>query len=88
MRYWVREIAGWLLTGVGVLMLLQVYLLCEERRIFDAALVLIAGIFLFRGGILLLKVAVAAHICSRAQERLYPATPTGAGPRPTTPRRA
>jgi hypothetical protein len=87
MSYWVREIAGWLLTGVGLLMLLQVYFLCEERRIFDATLVLVAGIFVFRGGIHLLKVAVAARISAKAQDRLYPATPSGAGPRPTAQRR-
>ena len=87
MTYWVREIAGWLLVGVGLLMFLAVYDLCESRRIFDAGLVMVPGIFVFRGGIHLLKVAVAARICARAQAQLYPETPAGAGPRPTAARR-
>ena len=81
MMYWVREIAGWLLVGVGLLMFLAVYDLLttiDERgvlrpRIFEATIMMIPGIFVFRGGIHLLKVAVAARICGEAQDRLYPA---------------
>jgi hypothetical protein len=87
MMYWLREIAGWLLVGVGLLMFVMVYDLCDARRIIDAGILMIPGIFVFRGGIHLLKVAVAARICAKAQEQLYPAAPSGAGPRPTVKRR-
>jgi hypothetical protein len=88
MMYWVREIAGWLLIGLGLAIFLVVYDYCENRRIFEAGILMVPGIFVFRGGIHLLKVAVAARVCAKAQDRLYPATPSGAGPRPTAQQRA
>jgi hypothetical protein len=95
MMYWVREIAGWLLVGVGLLMFLEVYNFLTvtdsagvlRPRIFEGFILMIPAIFVFRGGLHLLKVAVAARVCAKAQDRLYPAAPSGAGPRPTTPRR-
>jgi hypothetical protein len=87
MIYLAREIAGWLLVLLGILMFLVVYDFCSEYpgkppRPFDAAIMAIVGIFVFRGGIHLLKVAVAGRICRQTQDRLYPAPPSGSGPRP------
>jgi hypothetical protein len=82
MMYWVREIAGWLLIGLGLLLFVVVYEFCERRGIFEAAILMVVGVVVFRGGIHLLKVAVAARICRQAQEQLYPAKPPGVGPRP------
>lgn len=87
MSYWVRETAGWLLVLLGLLVFALVYDFCERQWIFEAGILAVVGIFVFRGGIHLLKVAVAARICRQAHDRLYPATPTGAGARPTPPRR-
>jgi len=84
MMYWLREIAGWLLIGLGLLAFVIVYEFCDRRAIFEAGILAVVGIFIFRGGIHLLKVAVAARICRQAQDRLYPAAPSGAGPKPTT----
>ncbi|MFO0930048.1 MAG: hypothetical protein U0736_23995 [Gemmataceae bacterium] len=83
MIYYVREVAGWLLLLLGLLLFAYVYDFCERRAIFEAGILAVVGIFVFRGGIHLLKVAVAARICQQAQDRLYPAAPTGAGPKPT-----
>jgi hypothetical protein len=78
MMYWVREVAGWLLVGLGLLLFLTVYDFCERRAVFEAGIFAVVGIFVFRGGIHLLKAAVAARICRQAQERLYPAAPAPA----------
>jgi hypothetical protein len=75
MSYWGREIAGWILLVLGLLMFVTVYDFCERRAIFEAGVFAVVGIFVFRGGIHLLKVAVAARVCQQAQDRLYPATP-------------
>jgi hypothetical protein len=72
MRFWLREIAGWLLVGVGLYMGYLVYLLALGHHLVELWALAIFGIFVFRGGIHLLKVAIAARICLQAQDRLYP----------------
>ena len=83
MIYWVREAAGWLLVGLGILMFLLVWDYCERQLYFPAVFLTAVGIFVFRGGIHLLKVAVAGRICQQTQDRLYPAAPPGSGPKVT-----
>jgi hypothetical protein len=67
MMVWAREVAGWLLVLLGLLMCYLAYELigmeAREPRPVDAAVVAVMGIFIFRGGIHLLKVAIAARIC-------------------------
>jgi hypothetical protein len=72
MRYWFRELAGWALVGVGLFLVYLAYLFCDDRRIVEAWPTVIGGIFVYRGGIHLLKVALAARVCQQAQDRLYP----------------
>jgi hypothetical protein len=71
MRFWVRELGGWLLIGLGLFAFVLTYVLCDNRRIVEAWPIAIFGIFIFRGGVQLLKVAVAARVCSQVQEQLY-----------------
>jgi len=90
MRFLMREIAGWLLLIVGLFILYSCFvMLANERppRIIEAAPLTLIGIIVFRGGIQLLKVAVAARICVLAQERLEQSGPVVGRPA-ATPRRA
>ncbi len=68
MMYWVREIVGWLFIVLGLITFWVVYSsLLSQHKFFEAGPMTLIGIFLFRGGIHLLKVAVAAHMpASRA----------------------
>jgi hypothetical protein len=70
MRYWVRELAGWVLVGVGLLVFYACYDFLVNRQVVEAGGLTVIGIFLFRGGIHLLKMAVAARVCLEAQERM------------------
>lgn len=76
MRFWFRELAGWALVLLGLVMFFVVYEFLVGQHIWEAGVFTIPAIFVFRGGIHLLKVAVAARVCAQAQQRLYPALPT------------
>ena len=90
MIFWVREIAGWVLVALGLAAFLAVYEMSLLYHFFQVIPMTIVGVFLFRGGIHLLKVAVAARVCGEAQERLYPDATAGSAPLPParTPYRA
>jgi hypothetical protein len=61
MSYWAREIAGWLLIVIGLYTFYQVYDFLMRKRIFEVVPLAFVGFIIFRGGIHLLKVAVAAQ---------------------------
>jgi hypothetical protein len=88
MNFWVREVAGWLLVVLGVAAFGVTIYFLKQHYFMEAGLPSLIGFFLFRGGIHLLKVAVAARICLQAQDKLRPerATPPAA-PRTTLPGR-
>jgi len=69
--FWIREIAGWLLVGLGLCVFYVCYLLLMQPgpRILEAGPLTLIGVIIFRGGIHLLKVAVAARICLQAQKQ-------------------
>ena len=82
MIYWTREVAGWLLVGIGLVIFYLMYFeLLLRGKIFEAGPTAFAGFIVFRGGIHLLKVAVAARVASQAaaearqKPRPEPATP-------------
>jgi hypothetical protein len=76
MRFWVREILGWALVGVGLFIFYQAYWMFLGRTnpepdqsrymMIEASGWSFVGIVVFRGGIHLLKVAVAARVCMQA----------------------
>lgn len=72
-RYFWREILAVVLMLMGIFGLLQALGLVGQRQVIGASLVGILSIFVFRGGLSLLKVAVAARIVQQTQDRLYPA---------------
>ena len=79
MRLWTREIAGWGLVALGLYVFYRDYEILTDGNHFivEGGMLTLIGIFLFRGGIQLLKIAVAARVCLETQERLerYPSKP-------------
>jgi hypothetical protein len=88
LHFWVREIAGWCLVVLGLVIFYLCYRMLLREDLFDAGPLTIIGIFVFRGGIHLLKIAVAAEVCLDADSRLPgqpPADRALADPRPSRP---
>lgn len=86
MSFWLREIVGWLLLALGVWLILICYTFLREGLVLEAGPMCIISLIVFRGGIHLLKVAVAARICREARDRTKIHKPTVKTPaRPTRP---
>ncbi len=64
-----REVAGWLLVVGGVALLGYCVSLIGKNAPMQAALLTIPSVVVFRGGIHLLKVSVAARLALHARER-------------------
>jgi hypothetical protein len=84
MNFWLRELAGWalVLVGLAIFGLSIVFLQHPSHpRILEVGPLIVVGFIVFRGGIHLLKVAVAARICLQAAEpvagKLRPAARRG-----------
>jgi hypothetical protein len=85
MIYWFREVVGWALLGLGLFCFAVVWwcLFLQPPgapiRIIEAGPTTFIGFVLFRGGIALIRVAVAARICQQAAlqfpERARPLAP-------------
>lgn len=66
MRFWIRELAGWLLVALGLYIFYICFLALFVERppfILEVGILAFIGFIVFRGGIHLLKVAVAARVC-------------------------
>jgi hypothetical protein len=63
-RFWMRELMGWLLVllGLAIFYICFAILINPDPSIFEAPILSVIGIVVFRGGIHLLKVAVAARM--------------------------
>jgi hypothetical protein len=76
--FYIREIAGWALLVLGLwLFYLSYFELLKNGYIIQSGPTVLMGIIVFRGGIHLLKVAVAARVCQQS--------PVEAQPKPTRP---
>jgi hypothetical protein len=65
--YWIREIAGWALLVLGLwLFYVSYFVLLQNGKIVQSGPTVLMGLIVFRGGIHLLKVAVAARVCRQA----------------------
>ena len=88
-RFWGRELMGWLLVfiGIGIFYLVIALMLnAGAEFIFEGPVLTMIGIIVFRGGIHLLKVAVAARIALLARvEAQKPSAPAPRGKKPDTP---
>jgi hypothetical protein len=82
MRFWLREIGGWLLVGLGLFMFYLAYVMLGLRMVLEAGQWSFVGIIVFRGGIHLLKVAVAARVCTQALDQIGGDRPSTLAPRP------
>ena len=71
MRLWTREFAGWALLclGLGVFFLAVQLATNGEHYMIEASCVTMLGFVVFRAGLHLLKIAMAARICQTAVER-------------------
>ena len=81
MTLWLREVIGWVILGVGVAAFAMCYLFLTNRWIVEAAILAFAGFVLFRGGMHLLKVAMASRaVRDVRREMAAQASPTGTRP--------
>jgi hypothetical protein len=80
MRFWWRELAGWFLILLSLYLFFVCYDMLLAGQVISAPPLSIVGIIIFRGGIHLLKVAVAARICWQAQEQLVDGPRRASGP--------
>jgi hypothetical protein len=68
MIFWIREIAGWILVLLGLLIMGNCLAWIENRQVVGASFAAGMGIFVFRGGIQLIKVAVAGRAVLHAEQ--------------------
>ena len=72
MAFWSREVVGWSLVGLGLLFLFAAVFWVAGGRYVEAGTTSFVGFVIFRGGIHLLKVAVAAQVLREAAANAPP----------------
>ncbi len=65
----IREVVGWLLVVFGLYLVGLALSYVSDRQLVEGAVVVSASFLVFRGGIHLVKVSTAAHICLTASRR-------------------
>lgn len=66
MGMWIREIAGWLMVIVGLVLIGFVLQLALDRSVLEAVAVMIPGTVVFRAGVSLVKLTTAARAAAQA----------------------
>src|SRR5258707_511446 len=88
MGIWLRELAGWIILGLGLLAVYLIYSFLVNRWIIEAGILSMSTFLLLRTGTHLLKVATAARAAGKpvrptaktagkARSMTASATPTG-----------
>jgi hypothetical protein len=67
MRFWGREVAGWALVVAGLFVFYLCFAFLSQGRVVETGPAAFIGFIVFRGGIHLLKVALAARVCMQAR---------------------
>jgi len=80
MNFWLREVAGWVLVVIGLFTFLLCYGFLTQGRVVETGPLAFIGFIIFRGGIHLLKVAVAARVCMQPRATIVDQE-AGFGPR-------
>ena len=70
--FYIREVIGWALMVLGLWLFYQSYVFLMNKMIIQSGPTVLMGIVVFRGGIHLLKVAVAARVCQQAPVETRP----------------
>jgi hypothetical protein len=65
-----REVAGWLLVLIGLYVFFLSYQMLRDGWILSAPPLVVIGFFVFRGGIHVLKVSIAARVGYKAHREL------------------
>ncbi len=83
MSFWIREVIGWVLVGLSLILFVSCYRILTDgsHSILEGGALTLVGIIVFRGGIHLLKIAVAARVCLDAEQRLQESRPGAPLPR-------
>ncbi len=63
--FWFREIAGWILVGLGLLVFLEALSYLSNSKWTAAILASSIAFMIYRGGMALIRIATAARLASR-----------------------
>lgn len=66
MFFWAREVVGWLLVALSLVLVRAVLQYLENRQVVEAGVVVALVIAFLRTGILLVRVSTAARIATRS----------------------
>jgi hypothetical protein len=70
--YWLREIAGWSLVAVALVLARQALLFAMDTdapKIVEASVIMFGAVGILRAGILLIRISTAARLCREPKER-------------------